>query len=56
MENRDKLIHQIFVGKVVEELGYEKTLKLLQDAHAAIPKSTPLTFAERLHLYERCKK
>ncbi len=32
----DKLIHQLFIGKVVEIIGFDKTVKLLKEAADAI--------------------
>jgi hypothetical protein len=40
--NADKLIKQLFIGKVVEEIGYEKTNKLLGEAVDAINGTIPL--------------
>lgn len=33
---QDKLIHQLFIGKVVGEIGSEKTLELLREARKAM--------------------
>lgn len=30
--NKQKLIHELFVGKVSDELGFDKTLELLKEA------------------------
>ena len=38
MKNREKLIKQLFVGKVSEILGFDKTLELLKEANEAFPK------------------
>ena len=35
--NREKLIHQLFIGKVADILGVEKTSQLLQEAKDAFP-------------------
>ena len=35
--NREKLIHQLFIGKVAEILGVEKTSHQLQEAKDAFP-------------------
>jgi len=32
IEEIEKLKHQLFIGKVMDELGYEKTLKLLKES------------------------
>lgn len=37
--DREKLIHQLFVGKVAEIIGQEKTLELLREAKQAIETS-----------------
>ena len=37
-ETKDKLIHQLFIGKVAEIIGYDKTLFLLQEATKEISK------------------
>lgn len=39
MQNREKLIRQLFVGKVSEILGYEKTIELLKESINAFPKN-----------------
>ena len=31
----EKLVHQLFIGKVAEILGFEKTLELLREAKNA---------------------
>lgn len=31
-----KLIHQLFIGKVVDEIGQAKTMQLLKESHEAI--------------------
>ena len=36
MINREKLIKQIFIGKVAEIIGHEKTLELLKESTMAI--------------------
>ena len=38
MKNREKLVKQLFVGKVSEILGFDKTLALLKEANDAFPK------------------
>lgn len=38
MKNREKLVKQLFVGKVSENLGFDKTLELLKEANEAFPK------------------
>lgn len=43
----EKLIHQLFIGKVSDELGIEKTTKLLKEARDVIePKNMKLTERE----------
>jgi len=36
--DRQKLIHDLFVGKVAEVIGFEKTTKLLRESMEAIDK------------------
>lgn len=38
MENRDKLVKELFIGKVSEIIGYEKTIELLKQANDTFPK------------------
>ena len=38
MKNREKLVKQLFVGKVSEILGFDKTLELLKEANDAFKK------------------
>lgn len=38
MKNREKLVRQLFIGKVSEILGFDKTLELLKEANEAFPK------------------
>lgn len=38
MENRDKLVKELFIGKVSEIIGFEKTLELLKQANDTFPK------------------
>ncbi len=45
MENQN-LIHQIFIGKVAEVLGVEKTTNLLKEALLVFPKSTHMKFKD----------
>jgi hypothetical protein len=33
---KEKLIHQLFVGKINEILGWEYTLKLLKESHKEV--------------------
>lgn len=35
-EKQTKLIHQLFIGKVADVLGFDKTLELLKEAKKAI--------------------
>ena len=35
-EKEYKLMHELFVGKVVDEIGFEKTVELLRDARNTI--------------------
>jgi len=35
MSNKDKLIHQLFIGLVSEALGFDKTNELLKEAYEA---------------------
>lgn len=37
-QEEEKLIHQLFIGKVVEIIGFEKTLELLKKSKEAIEK------------------
>ena len=34
--NTEKLIHQLFIGKVVEEIGFKRTAQLLKQAKEEI--------------------
>jgi hypothetical protein len=36
MEKKEKLIRQLFIGKVVEIIGFEKTLELLKESEKTI--------------------
>jgi ribosomal protein L37AE/L43A len=36
--DKQKLIHQLFVGKVADEIGFQKTMKLLAEATKAFEK------------------
>nr|AKH47516.1 hypothetical protein [uncultured marine virus] len=38
MKDKEKLIHQLFIGKVMYEIGHDKTIKLLNSAKEAIQK------------------
>ena len=62
MNDKEKLIHQLFIGKVASEIGMEKTAKLLNEAKEAfknygveIPTKEPLmrTQAEQDKINER---
>ena len=33
--NKEKLIHQLFLGKICDELGYDKTLSILRECNEA---------------------
>ncbi len=35
-EKDTKLIYQLFTGKVLDELGYDKTMELMQEAKKAV--------------------
>lgn len=37
-DQKDKLIHQLFIGMVVDVIGFEKTLELLKKASEKINK------------------
>jgi hypothetical protein len=43
--NELKLTHELFIGKVANELGFDKTVKLLKEAKEAIK---PLTKGQTL--------
>jgi hypothetical protein len=45
--NEIKLTHELFIGKVTDELGFDKTVKLLKEAKEAIK---PLTQGQTLPL------
>lgn len=34
--DQQKLVHQLFIGKVSEVLGFDKTVELLKEAQGAI--------------------
>ena len=36
MKNREKLVKQLFIGKVSEILGFDKTLELLKDLNDSL--------------------
>ncbi|MFY8170437.1 MAG: hypothetical protein ACOVK2_04900 [Candidatus Fonsibacter sp.] len=36
MEKKEKLKHQLFIGKVSEIIGYEKTIELLKEVNKEI--------------------
>jgi len=36
MEKKEKLTRQLFIGKVVEVIGFEKTLELLKESEKTI--------------------
>lgn len=36
MIQKDKLIHQLFIGKVVEIIGFDETIRLLQETNKAL--------------------
>jgi hypothetical protein len=38
MEKQEKLINQLFIGKVVEVLGFDKTTELLKECKGAFKK------------------
>ena len=38
MKDKEKLVKQLFVGKVSEIIGFDKTLELLKEANYAFPK------------------
>lgn len=38
MTNREKLVNQLFIGKVSEIIGIAKTAELLKEANDALPK------------------
>lgn len=37
MENKNKLRNQLFIGKIHEVLGYDKTIELLKECYAEYP-------------------
>jgi len=39
MLNKTELIRQLFIGKVSDEIGFDKTLKLLQESKEVIEKA-----------------
>lgn len=46
MNDKDKLIHQLFVGKVTEILGFEKTVQLLKESKEAFNHSVSIRLNE----------
>jgi len=62
MKNREKLVRQLFVGKVSEILGFDKTLELLKEANDAFPKcehneeKDPKTYANEEFIGLYCEK
>ena len=36
--NKQKLIHELFIGKVADKIGFKKTLELLSESNKAINK------------------
>lgn len=38
ISNREKLVHQLFIGKISEIIGFEKVTKILKEANDAFPK------------------
>ncbi len=46
MANKDKLIHQLFVGKVADILGTEKTTELLKESREAIDRLNKLVYGK----------
>tara|TARA_R110000803_G_scaffold131141_5_gene198424 strand:+ start:2339 stop:2539 length:201 start_codon:yes stop_codon:yes gene_type:complete len=55
-----KLVHQLFVGKVVDEIGMDKTIELLKQAKEAFSIhdviGSKLTESEKKEIEERIKK
>lgn len=39
-EEQTKLIYQLFTGKVVDEIGFDKAMKLMQEAKSAVLNDT----------------
>ena len=56
--DRQKLIHQLFIGKVADVLGMEKTTELLKEAKEAfaITSVSTRTFAENQEVTYKGKK
>lgn len=54
--DREKLIKQLFVGKVTEIIGTEKTMELLKDATVAIDDMLKSRKADVSISLERAKK
>jgi len=52
--SKEKLIHQLFIGKVADILGMEKTSEILKEAKEAFYKPSPVSqsFQEKLKEYE----
>jgi hypothetical protein len=40
MKNREELVYKLFIGKVSEVLGIERTTELLKEANEAFPRCT----------------
>lgn len=38
-QQKDKLVHQLFIGKVCDAIGNEKTIQLLKEANETINKA-----------------
>lgn len=51
--DRQKLIHQLFVGKVAEVLGMEKTTELLKEAKEAFSIPSIVQQSEIKHIQQR---
>ena len=49
----NKLQQELFIGKVADEIGVEKTSKLLKEVKKAIPDQPKKTFKERLDEYKK---
>ena len=47
------LQQELFIGKVADEIGIEKTSKLLKEVKKAIPDQPRKTFKERLDEYKK---
>ncbi len=43
---RDKMIHHLFIGKVCEKLGFDKTLELLKESTAVVDEMLGLRKAD----------